>query len=263
MNTDKILGGESLPLDPAATASSATPSNGGHPRNAPGVNSSQSDRPISVAQDSLCVPQNSVRRFILCVTGPMASGKNAVSAILEKNGFISVDADKLVHQALASPALQEKVIATFAPYAKAQHISLTNEDGSLNRRNLGAVIFKDKILLAKQESLVHPAVNQLIEEFIASHPNQNIVLNATVLYKIPAINRCTAVLFVTAPLLTRFFRAKKRDGMHSMQILSRFWQQRSLFAKYKKTNADIYKVHNTGNLNTLESNVNAFLKVCR
>ena len=35
MNTDKILGGESLPLDPAATASSATPSNGGHPRNAP------------------------------------------------------------------------------------------------------------------------------------------------------------------------------------------------------------------------------------
>ena len=200
---------------------------------------------------------------ILCVTGPMAAGKNAVSSILEQRGFAAVDADALVHQALEQTELQEKVIATFAPYAKKQQISLKNEDGSLNRRNLGALIFKDKKLLAMQESLVHPAVNDLINQFIASHPNQNIVLNATVLYKIPAINRCDAILFVTAPLWTRFVRAKKRDGLRSAQILARFWQQRSLFAKYKKTNADIYKVKNTGNLNTLESNINAFLKVCR
>ncbi|MBQ7159889.1 MAG: dephospho-CoA kinase, partial [Treponema sp.] len=201
--------------------------------------------------------------LILCVTGPMASGKNAVSAILEKHGFVATDADKLVHQALADSAFQKKVIETFAPYAARKNISLTNEDGSLNRRNLGALIFKDKKLLAMQESMVHPVVNQLIEDFIAAHPNQDIVLNATVLYKIPAIKRCNAILFVTAPIFTRFFRAKHRDNMRTTQIFARFWQQRSLFAKYFKSDADIYRVNNTGNLNALESKINAFLKVCR
>jgi len=193
----------------------------------------------------------------------MASGKNAASAILEEKGFAAVDADKLVHQALAAPALQEQVIATFAPYAAEKNISLANEDGSLNRRALGALIFKDRKLLAMQEALVHPAVSRLIDEFIDAHPNQNIVLNATVLYKIPAIHRCNAILFVTAPIFVRFFRAKRRDGMKTAQILARFWQQRSLFAKYKISNADIHKVNNTGNLNALESKINAFLKVCR
>ena len=201
--------------------------------------------------------------LILCVTGTMASGKNAVSAILERHGFAAVDADALVHQILAEPAFQQKVIATFAPYAQARQIALTGEDGSLNRRALGALIFADKKLLALQESLVHPAVNRLIDDFIAAHPNQNIALNATVLYKISAITRCNAILFVTAPLCTRFLRAKRRDGLKTMQILARFWQQRQLFAKYQKANADIYKVNNTGNLNALESKVSAFLKVCR
>ena len=162
----------------------------------------------------------------------MAAGKNAVADILAQKGFVSVDADALVHQALAQRELQEKVIATFAPYAAQKKRSLTNDDGSLNRRNLGALIFADKKLLALQESLVHPVVNDLINQFIASHPQQNIVLNATVLYKIPAINQCDAILFVTAPLCTRFFRAKRRDNMKTTQILARFWHQRKLFAKY-------------------------------
>ena len=244
MRKNADYGGGSLPpgynamvSTSSTTAFPPTPSTGELPRNAPFV--------------------------ILCVTGPMASGKNAASAILEKNGFAAVDADKLVHQILSEPAFQKKVIETFAPYAAEKHISLTSEDGSLNRRSLGALIFKDKKLLAKQESLIHPAVNQRIEEFIASHPSQDIVLNATVLYKIPAIRRCNAILFVTAPLFTRFSRAKKRDNMKTAQILARFWQQRSLFAKYKISNADIHKVKNTGNLNALESKINAFLKVCR
>ena len=220
----------------AATSFPPTPSTGESPRNAP---------------------------FILCVTGPMAAGKNAASALLEKQGFAAVDADALVHQALREPALQTKVTETFAPYAAKKNLSLTNEDGSLNRRNLGALIFKDKKLLALQESLLHPAVSKLIDAFIDSHPNHDIVLNATVLYKIPAIERCTAILFVTAPLWTRFWRAKKRDKMKTPQILARFWQQRSLFAKYKNANADIYRVNNTGNLNALESKIIAFLKVCR
>ncbi len=198
--------------------------------------------------------------MILCVTGPMAAGKNFVSAILEEKGFISVDADQTVHQVLKDPQVVEKITSTFDSIAKERGLLLINEDGSLNRRNLGAIVFSDKKLLALQEAIVLPATNQALEDFIENHPNQNLILNATVLYKIPVIHKCTAILYVTAPLLTRFFRAKRRDGMKTMQILQRFFQQSKLFTKYQKSNADIFKVQNTGNKKALEQKVNAILR---
>ena len=39
-------------------------------------------------------------RLILAVTGSMAAGKNYVSSLLEKKGFLAIDADKCVHQAI-------------------------------------------------------------------------------------------------------------------------------------------------------------------
>lgn len=198
--------------------------------------------------------------MILCVTGPMAAGKNAASTILEQKGFAAVDADELVHQALADSVFQQHVIQTFAEDAAKQHITLLKKDGSLDRRALGALIFQNKKLLAKQEALVHPEVDRLINEFIALHPDKNIVLNATVLYKVPAIKKCIAVIYVDAPLVTRFFRAKQRDGIKTIQILQRFFSQRKLFAKYRAANADIYRVTNTGNLKALEQKIDAVLR---
>ena len=42
--------------------------------------------------------------MILCVTGPMAAGKNAVCRILEERGFIVLDADRQVHGAIEKAA---------------------------------------------------------------------------------------------------------------------------------------------------------------
>ena len=81
---------------------------------------------------------------------------------------------------------------------------------------------------------------------------KDVVVNATVLYKIPSVKKCDAVIFVDAPVLTRLFRARKRDGMKTVQILQRFWSQKNLFSKYKKSNADTFKVNNTGDLTALE-----------
>lgn len=198
--------------------------------------------------------------MILCVTGPMAAGKNAASALLENKGFLSIDADILVHNILKEPAIQEKVIETFSEEAKKQNIELSNADGTLNRRNLGAIIFKDKKLLEKQENIVLPEVESRLRLFIEQNKGKNIILNATVLYKIPIIKECNAVLFVTAPLLVRLKRAKKRDGIKTVHILRRFWSQRNLFSKYKNSNADTVKVYNIGNLKMLETNIMEFLK---
>ena len=77
----------------------------------------------------------------------MAAGKNAASDILEKHGFVAIDADKVVHEILRGKTFQEKVIFTFAPFAEKSGIILRNCDGTLNRRNLGKLILPTRSFL--------------------------------------------------------------------------------------------------------------------
>ena len=194
--------------------------------------------------------------MILCVTGPMAAGKNAVCRILEERGFIALDADKQVHGAIEKAA--PEIIKTFSNEAKAQNITLTDENGRINRRELGRLLFTSKELLSKQESIVYPVIIEETKRFIQKQQEQkkeaDIILNATVLYKTPELLRlCKYIIYVDAPKITRIVRALKRDRMPLRQILSRFASQKNLFSEYKKTGVPIIKITNAGSEKKLKS----------
>ena len=192
----------------------------------------------------------------------MAAGKNAASDILERDfGFACVDCDLLAHKAIENA--REKIIAAFGKIADEKKIRLLNEDGSINRRVLGALIFPEPELVAKQESIVFPETEILIEKFIEENREKDIAINATVLYKIKAINLCKTVIYVDSPLALRAIRAKKRDGMSFLQILSRFRAQKTLFLEYQRTGADIHRVWNFGTRKKLSEKIGLVLKECR
>ncbi|MBO5482828.1 MAG: dephospho-CoA kinase [Spirochaetaceae bacterium] len=198
------------------------------------------------------------KRLILAVTGSMAAGKNYVSNLLEKKGFLAIDADKCVHQAIEEA--KDQILEAFLPIAKEKNIQIQNPEGTINRKNLGSILFSDEKLLQKQESIVHPKVNEIFNRFIDENPEKNIVLNATVLYKTPVINRCDAIIFVKAPIITRFFRTKRRDNLPSREIFKRFASQFKIFAKYKFLKSDIYSIWNIGKSNKLEKKLDKILK---
>ena len=194
--------------------------------------------------------------MILCVTGPMAAGKNAVCRILEERGFIALDADRQVHGAIEKAA--PEIIKTFSNEAKAQNITLTDENGRINRRELGRLLFTSKELLSKQESIVYPVIIEETKRFIQKQQelksDADIILNATVLYKTPELlNLCKYIIYVDAPKITRIVRALKRDRMPLRQILSRFATQKGLFSEYKKTGVPIIKITNAGSEKKLKS----------
>ena len=196
--------------------------------------------------------------MLLCVTGPMAAGKNAAAEILaQRHQFAVVDADELAHDAAEQAKAQ--IVQEFGAMAAQRGIRLLREDGSLDRRAVGALIFSDPELVRRQEAIVYPQINRMFDEFIAARSGQDIAINATVLYKVPLIERIDCVLYVDAPAIQRFFRARRRDGMPAQQIRERFRSQRHLFAKYKNANADIRKVWNTGTREQLEKKIAAFL----
>ncbi|HPX25717.1 MAG TPA: dephospho-CoA kinase [Treponemataceae bacterium] len=193
------------------------------------------------------------KRLIIALTGPMASGKNAVSDILENEGFLCIDADTLVHKAIENK--KDTILSVFTSAAEEKKINLVHPEGTINRRNLGSLVFSSPELLAAQEGIIHPEVDRIINEFIDGNPEKSIVINATVLYKTPVIKRCSFILFVTAPVITRFFRVLRRDSMPVMQILKRFSAQKHIFAKYRSVNADMYIVRNFGSRNSLKKKI--------
>jgi len=180
----------------------------------------------------------------------MCAGKNLAAAILEKRGFLVVDADKTAHQALED--MKEEVIAEFSEVARERCINLVLDDGRVNRRALGQILFSDPALLVRHEDIIYPRINFLLGRFIDEHPDQTVVINAPLLYKSPILDRCDFVIFVDACSPVRFFRSLKRDKMHPFQVFARFSAQKNLFAQYLLKYVDIQRVLNKGSIRALE-----------
>jgi len=189
----------------------------------------------------------------------MAAGKNAAAKLLEKRGWLCIDADVLVHEAIESEA--DKIIRTFSQDAKKRGIDILRSDGSIDRRSLGKLVFSDASLLAKQEAIVYPALETYAMQKIDSSEAKNIALNAAVLYKTPLLMRmCRAILYVEAPFWVRLLRAKKRDGEAIRAICKRFRAQRGLYRNYKQTGIPIVKVRNVSSISALERNTGKALR---
>ena len=190
---------------------------------------------------SSVIARSSATKQTIAVTGPMAAGKNYICSQMEKEGWSTVDADLLVHDAIE--LVKDRILDTFIPYAEQQNLKLKKEDGSIDRRALGQLLFSFPDLLKVQESMVYPIITKWINDFIAEHDKT--IINATVLYKTPdLLARCSKVIFVTAPFWTRVRRARHRDHLPYRQIFRRFHAQRHLLQEYQKTGIEIEIIQN-------------------
>ena len=181
------------------------------------------------------------QKQVFSITGKMASGKNYICSQFEKYGWKSIDADKLVHKAIELS--KEQIYSAFKNEAEKQNINILNDDNSINRRELGRLLFSNPSLLSKQESIVYPLVIEMTENFIKE--NDKVLINATVLYKTPVLmQKCSRIIFVRSSFLKRFIRTKKRDHLPAKQILSRFNSQKDLYKNYKTTNIPISIIKN-------------------
>ena len=92
----------------------------------------------------------------------MASGKNYVCSIFEKKGWFSVDADILVHQAIDQST--KLILNSFNEIAQSQNINLLDDEGKINRRELGKILFSSPELLEKQEKIVYPVITKMVRK---------------------------------------------------------------------------------------------------
>lgn len=92
----------------------------------------------------------------IALTGNIASGKSAVSKILQENGFKVLDTDEVAHKQLTVKNL--KLYNAFKNYD-------VFEDGEFSRTKLGKLVFQDDLIRKELEDILHPQIRKEIENF--------------------------------------------------------------------------------------------------
>ena len=116
---------------------------------------------------------------IICLTGGIASGKSSAAKLLESLGAKIIDADKLGHRSY------QKGTLTYDKLVKAFGNKIIKANGEIDRKILGAIVFKEKKLLRKLTDIVWPSIKLMAEREIEALKKTNkettVVFEAAVL----------------------------------------------------------------------------------
>jgi dephospho-CoA kinase len=143
---------------------------------------------------------------ILGLTGSIGMGKSTVAAMFEEAGVPVFDADAAVHQ-LQGPggALMPAIEAAFPG---------TTGRGGVDRAKLGARVLGDPDALARLEGIVHPAVAEMRQRFLADHKDAPLVVfDIPLLFEKAGGAALDAVAVVSAPPEVQRARVLARPGM--------------------------------------------------
>lgn len=162
------------------------------------------------------------------LTGGIASGKSAVSALLEEMGALVLDADRIAREVLepGRPAF-DAAVARFGP-------GILGTSGEIDRRALAAVVFADAGARRDLEAIVHPAVIAEIERRIAAAESEGrapvAVVDAALLVESGYHRRLDRLIVLRCRIETQVARLRKR-GLALDEALERIRAQALLESK--------------------------------
>ena len=158
-------------------------------------------------------------KFIIGLTGNIATGKSVVRKMLEHLGAYSIDADSLSHRAIAPGAPGHKpVVETFGKW-------VLNEDGSIDRGKLGKLVFNDPAALGQLEAIVHPLVGQAVDLMVKRASQRVVVVEAIKLLESSLREQVDAIWVVYAPEEIQVERLMRKRGMSRAEALGRIHAQ--------------------------------------
>lgn len=180
------------------------------------------------------------------VTGGIASGKSAVTQMLEKRGIGVVDAD-VIARLVVEPDTQalRDIAEHFGP-------AILRPDGTLDRASLRAKVFADEAERKWLEGLLHPLIRAQIIEHLEASESPYCVLSSPLLFETGQNALVDKVLLIDASEALQVERTRQRDGIDASAvdaIIATQWSR----AK-RRAQAD-YIIENDGAWNELEEAV--------
>ncbi|HKL57470.1 MAG TPA: dephospho-CoA kinase [Sphaerochaeta sp.] len=158
---------------------------------------------------------------VIGLTGRAAAGKNAVSDAFAKVGCAVIDVDQVGHRVLEQS--QDLLAKAFGPGIV--------QDGRVDRKALGALVFSDSEKLRSLEAITHPAMVSECKRLIEKAEKEGrtaLIINAALLFRMQLHQLCDHVVFVKASLYSRFLRSKQRDSITLKRFLARERAQKDI-----------------------------------
>jgi len=180
------------------------------------------------------------------LTGGIASGKSAVAARLRERGVPVIDADKLARDAVA-PGTE-----TLAAIVKRFGADMLFPDGSLDRKKLGAIVFKDEEKRNALNAIVHPQVTLLTFNASRLYRDEGealVAYEAALIRENGMADAFRPLVVVAAPEEVQLARIMSRDQLAEDEARARIAAQMPVGEKIAAAD---YVIENTGSLAELE-----------
>lgn len=162
--------------------------------------------------------------IVVGVTGGICSGKSQLLKVLSPLAPC-FDADKIAHQAyLPGTECVEKIANVFGK-------DIINEDGTVNRQKLGAIVFSDKSELKKLTDIVWPELKRILKNQIKQLEEENIhkvlFIEAAILIEADIKSLCDEIWIFETDIDSAIKRLKERNNLDEEEARKRINSQLS------------------------------------
>ena len=177
------------------------------------------------------------------LTGGIATGKSTVGAMFVELGCHLIESDQITHQ------LFEPGQAVHAAVVKQFGNCILALDGTINRRILGGIVFRDPQARGKLNSLVHPAIIQRQQEWLkemqAQDPHGIAIVDAALMIEVGTYKNYDKVIVVTSSSELQKKRLRARSALSEEEIESRI---RSQMPNEEKIKYADFVIDNSGSI---------------
>jgi len=189
------------------------------------------------------------------LTGNIGSGKSTVAAMLREAGIPVLDADRISKEVTAPGGrAYDAVVRAFGR-------EIVRDDGSIDRKRLGEIVFSDPASRERLERITHPAILEAMKEAIAGIEREGhraAIVEATLIHESGRKGLFEAVISVTCDRETAISRLAARDGMSRSQAEARL---RAQMDADRKAGASDYVIDNSGSLEATRQQVEKIVRV--
>lgn len=187
------------------------------------------------------------------LTGSIGCGKSSFSNILKEHNIPIIDADLKGREIYENKELLNDIEKTFGN-------SVINEDGTLNRKNLGKIVFNNDEKLRKLNELTHPAIRKMIKDDLDEYEKNGskmVVIDAALLIEGDFMNMLDLVIVITCDEKIQLQRVVIRDNCSEEEAIGRIKSQMPQEEKIKYAD---FVIDNSGTLAQLREKTEKLIK---
>ena len=188
------------------------------------------------------------------MTGNIGSGKSTVAAMLREAGVPVLDADRISREVTAPGGrAYDAVVQAFGR-------GIVRDDGSIDRKRLGEIVFSDPASRERLERITHPAILEAMKEAIAGIEREGhraAAVEATLIHESGRKGLSEAVISVTCDRETAISRLAARDGMSRGDAEARL---RAQMDADRKAGASDYVIDNSGDIESTRRQVDLLVR---